>query len=267
MEKTDENGLADSLGQLKDNEVMILSASTLLGDLMSLVLDELKAMPDVWQKLPQLQQEEVLFRIKQRCTSAVAQAVRLMASGDRVTLTAAVDTVTFKDGVKAVLKMPGNTPGRHDLADAEGETVLIVIPDTAAYMGGELPEADLDQPTLAFESEDDPLYQEAVDLVLAMTNPSISNLQRQLKVGYNRAARMIGTMEASGVISKPDDHGKRTVNQQPLPEPASSYSCPHCNWTESCEDPEALEAMIASHHAIDCPNTPMTNEEDTSQFH
>ncbi|UYM14278.1 hypothetical protein [Endozoicomonas euniceicola] len=154
MSKTDLECLEDVFVPEKSDERIQLTESTLLGDLMGLVTDELKALPDVWQKLPEHQQQEVIFRIKQRCMNAVAQAVRIMATGDRVSLLATVDTVTFKDGVKAVLKMPGNSPGRHDLADAEGETVMIVIPDTDAYMGGEEPEADPDQPAFDLDAED-----------------------------------------------------------------------------------------------------------------
>ncbi|AMO55652.1 hypothetical protein GZ77_09025 [Endozoicomonas montiporae] len=154
MSKTDLDCLEDAFVPEKDEERLQLTASTLLGDLMGLVTDEVKALPDVWQKLSELQQQEVIVRVKKQCTNAVAQAVRIMATGDRVSLLATVDTVTFKDGVKAVFKMPGNSPGRHDLADAEGETVMIVIPDTDAYMGGEEPEADPDQPAFDLDGED-----------------------------------------------------------------------------------------------------------------
>ncbi len=60
------------------------------------------------------------------------------------------------------------------------------------------------------EGESDPLYDEAVNFVTQSRKASISALQRALRVGYNRAARMIETMEQSGVVSAPDN-GKREV--------------------------------------------------------
>ncbi len=60
-------------------------------------------------------------------------------------------------------------------------------------------------------SETDVLYDEAVAFVIDSRKASISSVQRRLKVGYNRAARMIDDMEAAGIISAPEHNGKRTV--------------------------------------------------------
>ncbi len=65
--------------------------------------------------------------------------------------------------------------------------------------------------------EVDPHYDAAVRFVTQSGRASISALQRALRVGYNRAARMIDAMEESGVVS-PSDNGKRTVLAPPPPE-------------------------------------------------
>ena len=67
------------------------------------------------------------------------------------------------------------------------------------------------------DGEDDPLYDDAVSFVTQSRKASISAVQRALRVGYNRAARMIETMEQSGVVSAPDN-GKRQVLAPPPPE-------------------------------------------------
>lgn len=60
-------------------------------------------------------------------------------------------------------------------------------------------------------SEADPLYDQAVKIVLESRRASISNIQRRLKIGYNRAARMIEDMEAAGLVSAMGHNGTREV--------------------------------------------------------
>ncbi|PYC20993.1 cell division protein FtsK [Aquipseudomonas alcaligenes] len=60
-------------------------------------------------------------------------------------------------------------------------------------------------------SEEDPLYDEAVAFVLESRRASISAVQRKLKIGYNRAARMIEAMEMAGVVTPMNTNGSREV--------------------------------------------------------
>ncbi|WP_279537114.1 DNA translocase FtsK [Pseudomaricurvus hydrocarbonicus] len=66
--------------------------------------------------------------------------------------------------------------------------------------------------------ESDPLYDEAVAFVCKTRKASISSVQRKLRVGYNRAARLIETMEAAGVVSEMGTNGNREVLAPPGPE-------------------------------------------------
>lgn len=59
--------------------------------------------------------------------------------------------------------------------------------------------------------EKDELYDKAVQFVIESRRGSISSVQRHLRIGYNRAARMIEEMEAAGVISPPEHNGQREV--------------------------------------------------------
>jgi S-DNA-T family DNA segregation ATPase FtsK/SpoIIIE len=59
--------------------------------------------------------------------------------------------------------------------------------------------------------EQDPLYDEAVRIVTESRRASISLVQRRLRIGYNRAARMMEDMEAAGVVSSADTSGTREV--------------------------------------------------------
>ncbi len=60
-------------------------------------------------------------------------------------------------------------------------------------------------------SEVDPLYDEAVSIVLKTRRASISAVQRQLRIGYNRAARLIEDMERAGLVSSMQSNGNREV--------------------------------------------------------
>lgn len=59
--------------------------------------------------------------------------------------------------------------------------------------------------------ESDPLYDEAVAIVLKTRRASISAVQRHLRIGYNRAARLIEEMERSGLVSAMQSNGNREV--------------------------------------------------------
>jgi S-DNA-T family DNA segregation ATPase FtsK/SpoIIIE len=59
--------------------------------------------------------------------------------------------------------------------------------------------------------EADPLYDQAVEIVLKTRRPSISLVQRHLRIGYNRAARLIEAMEKAGLVSSMQGNGNREV--------------------------------------------------------
>jgi S-DNA-T family DNA segregation ATPase FtsK/SpoIIIE len=59
--------------------------------------------------------------------------------------------------------------------------------------------------------EKDPLYDQAVEIVVRTRRPSISLVQRHLRIGYNRAARLIEDMERAGLVSPMQSNGNREV--------------------------------------------------------
>jgi S-DNA-T family DNA segregation ATPase FtsK/SpoIIIE len=73
-------------------------------------------------------------------------------------------------------------------------------------MPGETPAGGEDD-----DEESDALYDEAVHYVTKSRRASISSVQRKLRIGYNRAARLIETMEAAGVVSDMASNGQRDV--------------------------------------------------------
>jgi len=64
---------------------------------------------------------------------------------------------------------------------------------------------------VALNGEADPMYAQAVEVVRAQKKASISLVQRHLKIGYNRAARLVEDMEKAGVVSAMNASGSRKV--------------------------------------------------------
>jgi S-DNA-T family DNA segregation ATPase FtsK/SpoIIIE len=68
------------------------------------------------------------------------------------------------------------------------------------------------------DDEQDVLYDEAVAFITSTGKVSISSVQRKFKIGYNRAARIVESMEAAGVITSAGTNGQREVIAAPPPE-------------------------------------------------
>ena len=67
------------------------------------------------------------------------------------------------------------------------------------------------------DDEGDELYDDAVRIVTETRKASISGVQRRLKIGYNRAARMIEAMELAGIVGQAESNGSREVLAPPPP--------------------------------------------------
>ncbi len=90
---------------------------------------------------------------------------------------------------------------------------------TAVYVDEILTETTLPLPGMASDDESggdrDELYDQAVAIVTETRKASISYVQRRLKIGYNRAARIVEEMESSGVVSAVQHNGTREVIAPP----------------------------------------------------
>ncbi|MDR2098546.1 MAG: hypothetical protein LBO78_00790, partial [Rickettsiales bacterium] len=83
---------------------------------------------------------------------------------------------------------------------------------TAEKPSGDSPLSLLDK--MSAKSAEDDLYRQAVQIILSSDRPSISYLQRQLGIGYNKSANLIERMQEAGILSAPDSTGKRTILAQ-----------------------------------------------------
>ncbi|WP_242395297.1 FtsK/SpoIIIE family DNA translocase [Anaeromyxobacter oryzisoli] len=68
------------------------------------------------------------------------------------------------------------------------------------------------------DAEDDPVYDQAIDLVSRMEEVSVSKLQREMRLGYNKAAKIIERMEREGIVGPPNGVKPRQVLIRPIGE-------------------------------------------------
>lgn len=111
--------------------------------------------------------------------------------------------------------------------DGEIERVVSFLKENSKtnYLDGilnahsESDDSQVSNSTSSTSGELDALYDESVQIVTSSRRASISSLQRRMRIGYNRAARIIEDMEASGVVSSMNSAGNRQVL---VPEPINT---------------------------------------------
>lgn len=122
------------------NDFRQMTADTIGTDLLGALIDEIRLLPDVWQKLPKAKQDDVIDRLRERVANNVNMAVHVIASQNRTTVAGHLDKVTIKGNVEAVIKFDintGNLPGLFEAAAWQGEkTVLVVVAGAESYTQG-----------------------------------------------------------------------------------------------------------------------------------
>jgi S-DNA-T family DNA segregation ATPase FtsK/SpoIIIE len=76
-------------------------------------------------------------------------------------------------------------------------------------------EEETDEPSLFDEDGSDPLFQKALEIVLQQGKASVSYIQRRLKIGFNRAARLVEMMEEKGIVGPAQGSKPRDVLRNP----------------------------------------------------
>ena len=149
-------------------------------------------------------------RIAFQVSSKVDSRTILDQSGAE-TLLGAGDMLYLPPGTGLPVRVHGAFVADHEVHKVVEHLKSLAKPE---YLG-EVLEPAVDEEAAALDGvatgEKDPLYDQAVEIVLRTRRPSISLVQRHLRIGYNRAARLIEDMERAGMVSAMQSNGNREV--------------------------------------------------------
>jgi S-DNA-T family DNA segregation ATPase FtsK/SpoIIIE len=160
---------------------------------------------------------QVSARVDSRTILDQMGAEQLLGQGDMLFLTPGTGLPTRVHGafvsdnevhkVVGFLKKSGKPSYDDSILTGEAEAAgVAAVPGLAGIAGGD-----------DGEGENDPLYDEALKIVTETRRASISGVQRRLRIGYNRAARLIEEMEKAGVVGPMQTNGNREVLAPPPP--------------------------------------------------
>lgn len=115
-----------------------VAKATMRGDLRDVVLDIMKdpkLTGKAWKDMNEAEQRQVAETINNRVETAITRAVDIISSEGRRHVKVTLKQVTVKDGIKGVFECIKSHELRHELIDAQGDTVLVVIGNAAPYLG------------------------------------------------------------------------------------------------------------------------------------
>lgn len=135
-----------------NDKTLSVARQTMVGDLRDVCLEILrnpKLSGKAWKDMKEQEQKDVVNKIVARVESSVISAIDVIAAGGRPHIKALMEQVVVKDGIKGVFKCSKHDELRHDLFDAQGSTVLVVLTNSEDFLGErEKVEFDKDQPKL-----------------------------------------------------------------------------------------------------------------------
>lgn len=125
------------------------AAAGLAAQLTETLIDEIKALDKTWFQTPEAQQAVVIARLSDSVYNAMQKAVQVISAIGHKAVICNLFSVTFKDGVRAVITVAPGSDMRHELADHATRDVVLVLADPGVFMQGLADiKADADQPKL-----------------------------------------------------------------------------------------------------------------------
>lgn len=119
-----------------ENDFRQMTAESMGVDLLQALVTELKLLPKPWPELSKAKQDDIIDRLRARVEHNVKMAVHVLTAAGRIVVAGDLDSITIKDGVKAVVKFGPSAEGLSHLYDAAGKAVLIVVANPEEHLGG-----------------------------------------------------------------------------------------------------------------------------------
>ena len=124
------------------------AASGLAAQVTETLLDEIRALENLWHKTPEAQQAVIIARLSDRVYEAMQKAVNVVSAIGHPAVICNLFEVKFKEGCRGVITVPGKEM-RHQLADHATKDCVLVLTDPHVFMQGLADiKADADQPKL-----------------------------------------------------------------------------------------------------------------------
>src|SRR4029079_17246981 len=89
--------------------------------------------PDCWAKMSAQQQDETIERLRKRTRALIAEGLNMLFRGQYPACEAVLDGIAIKNGLKLTLKIAKGARNWHEIVEAEGQNVLVVIGDPEKY--------------------------------------------------------------------------------------------------------------------------------------
>lgn len=119
------------------SDTVDLAVQTLSGDIRDFILDRLRHehSPVPWMSRSEAEQRDTIDSVTLAAERVVRETVRIIAGDGRKAMVGKLLQVTVKDGIKAQIELNRHDELRHELMDAEGMQVLLVVADVSAFIG------------------------------------------------------------------------------------------------------------------------------------
>lgn len=112
-----------------------LATPTMSGDVRDFLLNRLRTMRKPYEAMSEDQQNDLIHECQEAALHLIKQVVVLVASEGRKAIVGNLLQVTRKDTIKAVVEFAKTDALRHELFDAQGTAVLLVVADPSAFIG------------------------------------------------------------------------------------------------------------------------------------
>lgn len=178
-------------------KLLSMTSDSVGRDILQALVQEMKLLPDLWIKLSKKKQDDVIDRLRERVRANVQMAVHSLASQGRTVVAGDLDQITIKDGVKAVVKFGPNAANLHELYEASGQAVLVIVANPEDHTGGmDDIKGEKDQRGLDLGHEYDPNGDgkgmpsndgNVVDVLAIEKKPLTTELQKAWDDGYDAA--------------------------------------------------------------------------------